>query len=418
MIPIYDGIRNTAPKGRIDLKHLYELIQNGTHKGQVETIRHLKRKGDELYKAFKETLPCITPQVDVKVRKLDEEHFTENFICFTGLFYFDIDNVVDVLSEKQRIINQYGSQVALVCISPSGSGITILVRVSNEITKGNFLFIWNTIRHTILKDEKVDMRATGIGRAMFVSYDPDVFINNDCVIDVELEDKNIGTQPNTYEFSKYNSLVSDFSNKNYRHYHVYSLDDILANLITKTIVPVSNPVVEFKEVEVLDEIRIMFKIEDTYKHSIYYRIIHQLYYLNPDVEIDYIYSYLFFINNTKARVKMQTTELIRYFNIIISHIKSTGEYYLDKRIKRVHFNSENKDISKEEKKSIASVLNGLFTRLQSRKKIDRAITILQKQGIKTTNRAVAKLIGMSVDTVSDRKKDPPIDMNYEVSLFN
>ena len=35
------------------------------------------------------------------------------------------------------------------------------------------------------------------------------------------------------------------------------------------------------------------------------------------------------------------------------------------------------------------------------------------QNIKPTNRAVAKLIGMSVDTIGDRKKDPPIDMDYQ-----
>jgi hypothetical protein len=36
----------------------------------------------------------------------------------------------------------------------------------------------------------------------------------------------------------------------------------------------------------------------------------------------------------------------------------------------------------------------------------------------TTKRSVAKFTGMSVDTIGDRKKDPPIAMDYEVSLFN
>jgi len=424
MIPIYEkGIKSTTPNRKIDLTELYQLILiGGSHRGLIETIRHLKQNGNDYYKTLKESLPNITPHVDVKERKLEDDHFTENFICFTGLLYFDLDNVKNVLQEKQRIIEQYGSEVALVCLSPSGAGITILVRVSNEITKGTFPFIWNKVRTTLLKDEKVDTKATGIGRAMFISYDPDVYINNDSVVDVDIKDVEIGIQPSSYSSSLYNSLDSNlFKRKNkdeYRWYHIYNLDEVLANIKTKTIVPVSNPVVEFKEVEVLDEIRIMFKIRDDYKHAFFYRIIHQLYYLNKDVELDYIYSYLFFINNNKTTERMRTKELVRFFNSVIDNINRTGEYHIETRIKRVHFNPDNKAISGDEKKSIASVINGFFTRWETRKKIDSAIELLNVQNIKPTNRAIAKLIGMSVDTIGDRKKDPPIDMDYEVSLFN
>ena len=423
LFPIYvKGIRSTIPNSKIDLQELCQLILNGSHRGQIETIRHLKLKGDNYYKTLKELLPNITPQVDVKERNLSDDHFTENFICFTGFLYFDLDNVKNVLQEKQRIIDQYGNQVALVCLSPSGAGLTILVRVSNEITKGTFPFIWNKVRTTLLKHEKVDPKATGIGRAMFISYDPDVFVNHDSVVDVDMKDIELGNQPSSYSLSLYNSLHSDLSKskikENYKWYHVYNLDEILANIITKTIVPVSNPVVEFKEVEVLDEIRIMFKIRDDYKHAFFYRIIHQLYYLNKDVELDYIYSYLFFINNNKTAERMLTKELVRFFNSVIDNINRTGEYHIETRIKRVHFNPNNKEISGDEKKTIASVINGAFTRWETRKKIESAIELLNAKNIKPTNRAVAKLIGMSVDTIGDRKKDPPIDMDYEVSLFN
>jgi ribosomal protein S7 len=423
MIPIYEkGIKSTTPNRKIDLQELYQLILNGTHRGQVETIRHLKQKGDDHYKTLKQSLPNITPQVDVKERNLSDDHFTENFICFTGFLYFDLDNVKNVLEEKQRIIKQYGNQVALVCLSSSGAGLSILVRVSNEITKGTFPFIWNKVRTTLLKHEKVDPRATGIGRAMFISYDPDVFVNNESVVDVDMNDIELGNQPSSYSSSLYNSLDSDLSKKNsnkkYKWYHVYNLDEILANIKTKTIVPVSNPVVDFKEVEVVDEIRIMFKIRDDYKHAFFYRVIHQLYFLNKDVELDYIFSYLFFINNNKTMERMQITEMARFFNSVIENINRTGEYHIETRIKRVHFNPDNKELSGDEKKTIASVINGAFTRWETRKKIDSAIELLNVQNIKPTNRAVAKLIGMSVDTISDRKKDPPIDMDYEVSLFN
>lgn len=417
MIPFYEsGIRNTTPNRKIDFNELYQLISSGsTHRVLIESIRTLKSHGDiKYYKRYKESLPYITPHVDVHERNLRDDHFTENFICFTGFLYYDIDNVENIIEEKQRIINSYGNQVALVCISPSGAGLTILVRINNELTKDNFLVVWNKVRTTLFRDERIDPNATGIGRAMFVSYDPDVYVNNESVFEIVFEE--IGNQPNTSS-SLYNSLNSDIKNNNYKNYHVYSIDDVLSTIKTKSIVPVSNPVVDFKEVEVLEEIRFLQKITDGNKHSAFFRVINQLYYLNQDVELDYIYSYLFFINNIWTIGKMDTIELVRYFNIIISHIKHTGEFYIQKKLKRVHFNPS-VDISAKEKMVISNVLNGLYRRWETKKKIDDTIELLKGQGKKPTNRVIAEILDMSVDTIGDRRRDPPIDMDYEVSLFN
>ena len=225
MIPIYEkGIKSTTPNRKIDFQELYQLILNGSHKSQIETIRHLKQVGDNYYKTYKEKLPYITPHVDVKERNLSDEHFTKNFICFTGFLYFDLDNVENILEEKKRIIYQYGNQVALVCLSPSGAGLTILVRVSNQITRGTFPFMWNKVRTTLLKAEKVDPKATGMGRAMFLSYDPDVFVNYESVVDVDMKDEELGNRPNSFIFSLSNSLNSDFSKKkNKKKYRWYNI---------------------------------------------------------------------------------------------------------------------------------------------------------------------------------------------------
>ena len=108
LFPIYvKGIKNTQLDRYITFEELHQLIQNGSHKGHVETIRLLKSNDDDYYKSLKETLPYITPHVKVKLRNLSDEVFDKNFICTTGFMYFDIDNVPDILNEKQRIINKY-----------------------------------------------------------------------------------------------------------------------------------------------------------------------------------------------------------------------------------------------------------------------------------------------------------------------
>ena len=231
LFPIYvKGIKNTQLDRYITFEELHQLIQNGSHKGHVETIRLLKSNDDDYYKSLKETLPYITPHVKVKQRNLSDEVFDKNFICTTGFMYFDIDNVPDILNEKQRIINKYCNQVSLVCISPSGAGLTLLFRVSNDITRYNFQQVWNTIRTTILEDEKIDTYAKGLIRPMFISYDEDLYVNYNNIITVELVDEKIGVDPIT--ISSYNKVKPYFSGttettSTQSKYHIYSIDETL-----------------------------------------------------------------------------------------------------------------------------------------------------------------------------------------------
>jgi len=272
LFPIYvKGIKNTQLDRYITFEELHQLIQNGSHKGHVETIRLLKSNDDDYYKSLKETLPYITPHVKVKQRNLSDEVFDKNFICTTGFMYFDIDNVHDILNEKQRIINKYCNQVSLVCISPSGAGLTLLFRVSNDITRYNFQQVWNTIRTTILKDEKIDTYAKGLIRPMFISYDEDVYVNYNNIITVELVDEKIGVDPIT--ISSYNKVKPYFSGttentSTQNKYHIYSIDEVLATIKTKTLIAVNNPVVEFREEMVLEPY-IPNMIVDGKKHKTY-----------------------------------------------------------------------------------------------------------------------------------------------------
>ena len=45
-------------------------------------------------------------------------------------------------------------------------------------------------------------------------------------------------------------------------------------------------------------------------------MIHQLVYLNPSIEKEYIFSFLFYVNNNHAKPKMNMKELVRLFNFV------------------------------------------------------------------------------------------------------
>ena len=255
---------------------------------------------------------------------------------------------------------------------------------------------------------------------MFISYDEDVYVNYNNIITVELVDEKIGVDPIT--ISSYNKVKPYFSGttettSTQSKYHIYSIDEVLSTIKTKTIVPVSTPVVEFREEMVLEPY-IPNMIVDGKKHKTYYTLLHQWYYLNQDVPLDYIFSYLFYINNTRAKPKMDMKELRRMFNSVIDKIKETGVFHIEPKIRRVHWNLNNKELTGKIKETIAKSLNGAFERHTTINKIQQAKKQLELEGKKITNRAIAKMIQMDISTVGKRIKDEPVDMDYEVSLWN
>jgi hypothetical protein len=213
-ITFYDGIKTKNSNRYLNLQQVYEFIKTSPNAGLIETIRHLKSKNDSYYRELKLKLPVITPHVEATARKLAGDEFDKHLKSFTQLMYFDIDNVSNVHDEKHRIINKYKDFVALVCVSPSGAGISIFIQIENELTKDNFNIIWNSIRENELAGENIDVKANGIARAMFLSFDPDVYFNPNATLSVDfvLEEKQ-GINHNTCRLYN-NNINSHFSSNN------------------------------------------------------------------------------------------------------------------------------------------------------------------------------------------------------------
>lgn len=110
-------------------------------------------------------------------------------------------------------------------------------------------------------------------------------------------------------------------------------------------------------------------------------------------------------------------ELVRFFTLTIERIKSIGEVYAEKNIQRVHFNPA-AGITPKEKQVIAAQLNGAYARSLTIQKIITAKQELELQGEKITNRAVVRVIQMDEKTVGKYINASPVDMDYEVSLWN
>lgn len=417
-ITFYDGIRKNIPNGYLNYQQVYEFIKTSPNVGLIETIRQLKVNNDNHYRELKLKLPIITPHVEATARRLAGDEFDKNLKSFTQLMYFDIDDVQNVYDEKQRIINQYKDFVSMVCISPSGAGISIFIQIENELTRENFNPIWNSIRMNELAGENIDVKANGIARTMFLSSDPDVYFNPDATLAVDFEViEEQGIDPTTCRLLNNNNINSHFSSTNTitkEKYNISNIDYVLNLINTNTQVDVGNHIVDVKEVQYV-ALYIPKMITQGRRHSTLYKMIHHLFYLNPELDIDIIYSYIWFVNNVFVRPKFDKHELIRHFNNVVNQIHGSSIVYVNYRKRRIHFNKNCWYITSKDKMILAKKLTGLYKRHQNKQKIIDAMQHLISKGSKITNIAIKKITGMDVKTIRNHRKTKDIDLEFEIS---
>ena len=412
-----NGLTQTTPDKNIDLPHLISLIKHHPDEDKIQEIRRLRIQGNQQYKQLKLTLPYITGNCLVKKRSINGDLFQENFICGSGYVYIDIDRSTgDIQSYKSYFINRYQDIVSMVCISSGGGGIGVLVKVSNVInTKEEFIRVWNLLTTNYFKDEVVDTRTNDLGRGFIISSDMDVFVNYDNCISIDTRlNNNSGNKKGINQLiliptTQYR-LIDTFSNN-------IPIEHVLTRLITKTPVEVDNPIVDIKPVPFVD-IKFPQIIVDSTKHQLFTGMIHALVYLNPDLPVAYIFNYIKFINYQFGKPPMEFKKLIDLFRFQISVItKEPGYVFTGLRTKWVHFHPDC-GLSGEEKKHIASRINGQIKRMNRIQRIEDARIELLSNNEKVTQKTISQLTGISLPTVKRHWNKPPINLEEISNTYN
>lgn len=160
-------------------------------------------------------------------------------------------------------------------------------------------------------------------------------------------------------------------------------------------------------------------IREGKRHSTLYIMIHHLFYLNPNLEIDVIYSFLWFVNNVFVRPKLDKNDFLRHFNNVVNQIHESNIVYVNFKKRRIHFNKNCWYLTSAEKMKLAKKLTGLYKRHHNKQRIDEAIQNLISDGLKVTNVAIKNLTGLDVKTIRKHRRTPDIDLELEIhSIIN
>ena len=408
-----NGIKDTIPVGIIDLPKLVKKISNNPQKNQIEQIRSQKAAGDPNYKVLKRLLTNITPNCMVKERKLTGDSLELNLLGLSQYIYIDIDVEKDANGFKQYFIDKYKDRISMACISCSGGGISVLFKVSNKLDSNNFSSAWTYVKDNVLMEESdlIDHRCKNIGRAMYISYDAEVYYNYENEIEIpEAVLLNNTTEYKSQSIYQYTYNKPSLIDKN------ITFSEALANINLKTQYTNSNAVVDFNPVP-FTEVRFPRVITDGNKRRIFTGVIYTIKYLNPDAEAKYVYNILQTINNNFAKPRMESSELKRLFEFLFYNIEPEDLAEFRTRIKSVHFNPS-AIIGKEEKIQIANYLNATKRKAESINKIIAAKNELIANGKNVTKTKVQEISKLSYPTVLKYFDSPPIDLMAVLNEIN
>jgi len=168
IVSYYDCITKKE-NTQINLGQIIELVKNGG--SFKDTVQEIRTTVDETNKSLlKKTLPAVT----ISGQFINSRNLKE-LINHSGFLHIDFDKV-DNLEKSMEILKKDLFSFS-VFLSPSGNGIKVLVKISNNKIEHSKCFKSLEKYYQKEYDLKIDPQCKDITRAMFLSYDPDIFVN-------------------------------------------------------------------------------------------------------------------------------------------------------------------------------------------------------------------------------------------------
>jgi predicted P-loop ATPase len=198
MISLFPHLSEVKNSQDINIDTFFEQIKDGRWQDEILKLRNIPKEDEKAIKAYKETIPYVTGSGKFKHRSNEGIEKHSGFICM------DIDHVENVLWVKKELCQD--PLFYAVFLSCSGRGICAFAKINPKAHLESFYFL---SEHLYQKyNINVDDKCKDVSRARLVSYDPDIYINeNSQLCPVRPETKKLKPANINYVFAD-----NDFSN--------------------------------------------------------------------------------------------------------------------------------------------------------------------------------------------------------------
>lgn len=162
----YKCIKKASVVSTLNIKDWFSLIRNSEYSKSIQNAR----RNESLYDEIKESIPCVTYNF-----MFNRYKNSSNIISGTGLMYIDIDHPVFKIDSLDL------SKIYAYYKSFGGNGYAVLVKVK-DMTPANFTLTYNSIIKDLDIYEYIDYNAVKTTQFSVISYDTNIFINEDSII--------------------------------------------------------------------------------------------------------------------------------------------------------------------------------------------------------------------------------------------
>ncbi|MDC1031222.1 DUF3987 domain-containing protein [Flavobacteriaceae bacterium] len=185
-------------KGNYQLTEIFKEIKDCKYENQISSLRNAN---DENKTSIKNSLPAFTPSLVLNTGR----KFTEGD-SYNRLIHLDYDKLDDVAEAIDKIKSLEYTYCCFV--SPSGDGVKVFVRVSNEMKQHKDAF--NTLRNYYDKEvgRESDKSIKDLNRLCFVSSDPELYLNEESEV---FDYKTISINRTPEEIWEYTSRKQTFT---------------------------------------------------------------------------------------------------------------------------------------------------------------------------------------------------------------
>jgi len=169
-ISIYKNVKHTESADIVLLNDFLHDVQSGKWQDAVIKIRTIKDK--EIKRAEKTKLPNVTIS-GIFGKRIDNDIKAHS--CFIGMDIDDLGNEV----ESTRELLRSDPYIYSCFTSVGGSGLCVIFKIDGDKHREAF----EGIADYLIKKYQIIVDPTGVNpsRARFVSFDPDLFINEKCL---------------------------------------------------------------------------------------------------------------------------------------------------------------------------------------------------------------------------------------------
>ena len=168
----FSGLNNR----KVEILKVLNEIKTERWKKEITEIRNHINNGDSKKADYiKKTLPAFTVSATFK-----ENRKKKNIESYSNLLHLDYDYVDNVIELKAKVVSIPFTYAAF--ISPSGKGLKVLVKSNNNLRTHTFSFNRLKEHYDGIVGVTSDNSIKDILRLCFISYDPDLYINEDAEV--------------------------------------------------------------------------------------------------------------------------------------------------------------------------------------------------------------------------------------------